>query len=254
METHEYQTLYELEESYWWYVARRRLVKEMLERACGNGKGRKLLDIGCGTGANAKALEELGTVLAADASEQALQFCRARGLQHTVASLSEQMGVRTESVDVVTALDVLEHVERDVEAMREILRVLKPGGILLATVPAFGFLWSEHDEALHHRRRYTMGELRNKLSLAGFETARSTYFITALFLPILVMRVWQGMVKKSVEPKTSHVILPRWANRLIEGILDMERLVCRRINLPVGVSIVAVARKPQGEARATRKP
>lgn len=128
METHEYQTLYELEESYWWYVARRRLVKEMLERACGNGKGRKLLDIGCGTGANAKALEELGTVLAADASEQALQFCRARGLQHTVASLSEQMGVRTESLDVVTALDVLEHVDRDVEAMREILRVLKPGG------------------------------------------------------------------------------------------------------------------------------
>ncbi|HUQ93275.1 MAG TPA: class I SAM-dependent methyltransferase [Bryobacteraceae bacterium] len=244
MEPQEYQTLFQLEETYWWYVARRRLVRDMLEDACGHRKDRLLLDIGCGTGANATVLSQFGTVLLLDASQAALNCCQARGLKNVMASNGEHIGLRSESLDVVTALDVLEHVDRDVDSMREILRVLKPGGMLLITVPAFGFLWSEHDEALHHRRRYTMGEMRNKLAASGFETVRATYFITSLFAPIVVMRVWQGIFKKNVQPKTSHVILPGWINRLIEGILEIERHICRRMNLPFGVSIVTVARKP----------
>ena len=129
--------------------------------------------------------------------------------------------------------------------MKEVQRVLKPGGTFLITVPAFGFLWSEHDEALHHRRRYTEWELRNKLTIAGFDVVRSTYFITLLFFPIFIMRFWQGIIKKDAYPKTSHVILPKWANMLLERLLTVERWLCRFMNLPFGVSIVAIARKPE---------
>jgi SAM-dependent methyltransferase len=244
MEPDEYKTLYELEDTYWWYVARRRLVEEWLERLCGRAKQRIVADFGCGTGANERVLGAFGNVVLVDMSHDALHFCRKRGLERLVCSSAEQIALRSDSVDVATAMDMLEHIDNDIAGMREVLRVLKPGGSFLITVPAFGFLWSEHDEALHHRRRYTVYELRNKLTTAGFEVIRTTHFITFLFFPILVMRVWQGAFKKNAYPKTSHVILPAWINSFLESLLNVERALCRVINLPFGVSIVAVARKP----------
>lgn len=248
MEPHEYQTLFEMEDTYWWYVARRKLVEEVLLSTCGSGGERRLADLGCGTGANAGTLAKFGRVVLMDLSADALRYCRRRGLDQVLVSSAESIGLASGSLDIVSALDVLEHLDHDVTAMKEVLRILKPGGVFLITVPAFGFLWSEHDEALHHRRRYTHWELRNKLTVAGFDVGRSTYFITLLFLPILLMRLWQGIFKKDVYPKTSHVLLPWWANTLIERILAVERWICRRVNLPFGVSIVAVARKPSRRA------
>ena len=113
----------------------------------------------------------------------------------------------------------------------------------MITVPAYGFLWSEHDEALHHRRRYAASELRNKLTNAGFEVERITYYITFLFLPILFVRFVQSISKKSVRAKTSHIILPGWLNSLLIAILGFERVLLRRMNFPFGVSIVCLARK-----------
>jgi hypothetical protein len=107
----------------------------------------------------------------------------------------------------VTALDVLEHTDDDLLSLREMGRVIKPAGLLLITVPAYGFLWSEHDEALKHRRRYTAHELRNKLTVSGFEVVRTSYFITTLFFPILALRIWQGLRKRSTRPKTALEIL-----------------------------------------------
>jgi SAM-dependent methyltransferase len=147
---------------------------------------------------------------------------------------------------LITALDVLEHIDNDLAAMQELYRICKPGGRLLVTVPAYGFLWSEHDEALHHRRRYAAYELRNKLTLAGFQIERCSYFIMLLFLPILIIRVIQGIFKHSTSPRTSHIQLPKIINQTLIWLLAIEKWLVRYINLPLGVSIVCLAQKPLG--------
>jgi ubiquinone/menaquinone biosynthesis C-methylase UbiE len=246
----EYKTMFELETFYWWFVARRRLISEVVSGLGKNPAHTALLDVGCGTGLNCSMLSKFGKVFGADSSPQALIFGRSRQVENLVLSRAEELQFPDEVFDVVTALDVLEHTDDDLAAMREMWRAMKPGAVLVVTVPAYGFLWSEHDEALHHRRRYTAHELRNKLTNAGFEVERSTYFITLMFFPIFLMRIWQNLRKKSVEAKTSHVILPRVLNSLLIRMLDVERLYLRWSNLPFGVTALATARKPAVATKA----
>jgi SAM-dependent methyltransferase len=235
--------MYRLESSYWWYVARRKLLSWGLKAAIRDAHPERILDVGCGTGLNQSVLKEFGAVTSLDSSPEALDFSRSRGVDNLICGSAEEMPFAPESFDVITALDVLEHVDNDNLALQQIARVLGRDGLLFITVPAYGFLWSEHDEALHHRRRYSAYELRNKLTAAGLEVERITYFITLLFFPILVIRIWQNLFKKSVEPKTSHVILPGWLNALLIGVLGCERFLLRFVNLPLGVSLVCWARK-----------
>jgi len=243
MNTPEYAEMFRLENFYWWFVVRRQLLEYLLKQAVPKIAMPTILDVGCGTGANAAVLSKFGRVICTDFAPEALSFSRRRGVNRLIRSRIEAMGVADESFDVVTALDMLEHTDDDLVAMAELWRVTKRGGMLIITVPAYGFLWSEHDEALHHRRRYAAHELRNKLTRAGFEVERISYFITFLFFPILAMRILQNIFKKSVHPKTSHIILPRWINSLLIGILSLERLLLKLINLPFGVSLVCLARK-----------
>jgi SAM-dependent methyltransferase len=189
-------------------------------------------------------LSKCGETFSSDASEEALRFSKSRGTTGLVRSDLESLPFGASTFDVITALDVLEHVDNDLAAMDELARVTREGGVLVITVPAYGFLWSEHDEALHHRRRYAASELRNKLTNAGFEIERITYYITFLFFPILFMRFAQSLSKKSIHAKTSHVILPGWLNSFLIGILAFERVLLRWMNFPFGVSIVCLARKP----------
>jgi SAM-dependent methyltransferase len=132
-----------------------------------------------------------------------------------------------------------------VPALKEINRILKPGGKLIAIVPAYGFLWSEHDEALHHYRRYVARELRAKLTVSGFEVERSTYFISTLFFPILFFRLWQGLRRTSIEASVSYRLPPAWINQLLVTFLDIERTLINSFNLPFGVSLIVVGRKPR---------
>lgn len=245
MHEHEYEAMYRLEDIYWWYIARRQLAVEVLARETAGRSDALILDVGCGTGSNLASFDRIGRAIGIDASPEALSFCRNRGVETVALSAVERLPFPDATFDVVSAMDVLEHVDDDLAALAELRRVLKPEGLLLATVPAYGFLWSEHDEALKHRRRYTAHELRNKLTLTDFGVERTSYFITSLFFPILAMRLHQGLFKKSTHPQTSVRLLPGWINRSLIALLGVERRAFRRINLPFGVSIVALARPSQ---------
>lgn len=254
MNPEEYDEMYKLEAFYWWYVARRKLVDWMLGRWHNGAPGSKILDVGCGTGMNCSTLARFGTVFSIDAAPEALAYTRRRGIDRLACCDVQHLPFGSESVDLVTALDVLEHAEDDLEALREVRRVLKPSGRVLVTVPAYGFLWSEHDEALHHRRRYVASELRNKLVLTGFEVQRLTYFITLLFFPILMLRTWNSVFRQSVRPRTSHILFPAFINSFFVRLLDLERFFLNWMNYPFGVSIVCLAaRAREGDSPAAGK-
>jgi SAM-dependent methyltransferase len=245
METNEYASMFHLEDFYWWFVARRQLVEDLLGRVLSPNRNKLVVDIGCGTGANERVLSQFGKVISVDFSVDALRFCSSRGMKGLLSCNAEDIPIRTGVVDAITILDCLEHVDDDLIALSEMYRILRPGGILLLTVPAYGFLWSEHDEALHHRRRYGSMELKNKMESVGFGLEQVSFFITTMFFPILALRVLQNLFKNDVHPQTTHILLPHWINSLLISILAIERMLCKRgLNLPFGVSLVAVGTKP----------
>jgi SAM-dependent methyltransferase len=245
MKQDEYAKMYELEDRYWWFIGRRKLVKWLLREHNPNGSDALLFDLGCGTGLNLSSFNDEFKTIGSDISREALGFCRERNLENLFSCKAEAIPLANDSVDLITALDVLEHVREDLPALKEINRVLKPGGKLIVIVPAYGFLWSEHDEALHHYRRYVAREMRAKLTASGFEIERSTYFITALFFPVLFFRLWQGLRRTSIEASVSYRLPPAWINRLLVMCLDIERTLIDYFNLPFGVSLIVVGRKPR---------
>lgn len=244
--------MYRLEDTYWWFVARRRLLGQMLGQRRMR-KSAEILDVGCGTGATLDLLQSFGRAQGVDSHPPAIEICSLeRGLPAQQAQ-AEELPFPDHTFDIVTCLDVLEHTEDDIVALREIKRVCAPGATFVAMVPAYGFLWSEHDEALKHRRRYTAHELRNKMTNVGFDVVSSTYFITLLFFPILAVRIWQGLFKRNVYPQTAIRELPRWLNRLFVELLDVERFLTRFLNLPFGVSLVVVATPTKQVAHLSTK-
>jgi len=257
MNGREYEKMFEVEASYWWFVARRQLIEELvgglsepdsspeMPPTGATTSHFRILDAGCGTGGNLEILAKHGEAIGVDASPDALKFSSKRSVGPLLNGNIERLGFHAESFDLITALDVLEHVEDDRAAIRELYRITKPGGRLVMTVPAYQFLWSEHDEALHHYRRYTRRQLRGKLTEAGFEIEKMSYFMTLFFLPIFVFRLGQRLLKKRQgQAQVSYIILPKWLNQLLVKILNIERWLLRWIRLPFGVSLLCVARKP----------
>lgn len=243
MKTRDYQELYDLEESYWWFVGRRLLVRQMVERYAGRADLR-LLDAGCGTGGTLSRMVGLGDLHGFDYSEFALAFCRRRGFSLLAAGDLTALPYRTAAFDTVLSCDVLEHVPDDHLGLAEMVRTLRPGGHLVLTLPAHAFLWSEHDEALAHRRRYSARQVRKMLEEAGLEVVKLSPVVTVAFLPILLFRLLQRLrPHRSDEPKTDLRRLPRPLNNLLIDLLRFENWLLRRLNLPVGTSLVAVAKK-----------
>ena len=233
--------MYELEDTYWWFVARRELALSILRRA--GLSGATLLDVGCGTGAGQSAFAEFGTVFGVDFSQEALEFSGSRGLSLLSKANAEVLPVRSSSVDAVVTLDTIEHVADDAAALREIARVLKPGGLLLMNVPAFMFLWGPHDVALMHQRRYTTALARKAVLGAGLEIERATYSVFLLFPLVLAARVVSKL--KGGEPSAKLPDLPRWFQSFLRWVMRVELALISSVNLPWGSSVVIVARKPK---------
>lgn len=230
----------ELEEHHWWFVGRRRIVLSTLERYLLPNKRLAVLDAGCGGGATLESLGRYGSATGLELKEEAVDYARGRGRNVFQGSI-EALPFEDESFDLTLALDVIEHVPDDSRAIQELYRVLRPGGSLLVTVPALMLLWSAHDEANGHYRRYTVGGLRGRVEAAGFEVVTATYFNTLLFPLVLSLRTfWKAHPKRTASDVSE---VPPPLNTLLAGLFSLERVFVGHIGLPVGVSALCLVRK-----------
>lgn len=230
------------EKTLWWHVAKRKTAKACLERYSRSVAGKRVLDIGCGTGAMMEDLVALGAdVCGIDSSPQAVSFCKKRDLKNVqLGNLERQLPLPDNFFSAVTCLDVLEHIASDEKLLAEIYRVLKPAGLLVISVPAYQVFWTYWDEMLGHKRRYLLRGLTKKLIKAGFIVEKGTYLFSFLLpgLGLRLLKHWFG-VRTSDFTSSVHLVL----NRPLLFLCDLERLVAERWGLPFGVSIFAVARK-----------
>ncbi|MFS8086268.1 MAG: methyltransferase domain-containing protein, partial [Acidobacteriota bacterium] len=201
----------------------------------------RILDVGCGTGANLQMLSEFGEAEGVDVSVEALEFCRARGLAKVKQGAAESLPYEDEAFDMVTALDVVEHLDDDIAGLKEMRRVLRPGGRAVLFVPAFMFLWGVQDDISHHRRRYTLPELKRKLREAGLTAERATYANLTFFAPILIGRLLMRLT--GWRPASENNITIGALNGLLGRLFSAESWWFRRMSFPFGVSIVCVAKR-----------
>lgn len=258
--------MHALETNYWWFVGRRAIVKSLLCEALTtrpkSGRALRLLDIGCGTGANLPTVTDVvmseqstpgGHVAALDYSPLALDFAQQHLGDLPVALLrgdATSLPFASNSFDIVTMLDVLEHVENDTAAVREIFRVLKPGGAFVLSVPAYQKLWSAHDEALHHFRRYEYSGLRTVLQSGGFEVWRLS-FAMSLMPPIAwfwrrFVLPFQPQRPRDATRHSEGAVLPSVStavNAALVKYLECEGRIIARRPFKFGTSLVAIARK-----------
>jgi SAM-dependent methyltransferase len=232
MEEHVYRQLYDLEDSHWWFRGRRAVIQALLGRAPLPDQPR-VLDAGCGTGRNIAEYARLGETAGVDPSPDAVAFCHARGLEQVIQSGIERLPFDDGAFDLVAATDVLEHIADDDGAARELRRVTQTGGSLLVTVPAYQWLWSQHDDSHHHKRRYTLRRLHATLAAAGWRPVVRTYFNSILLAPIAAVRLVSGD-----KPRSDYDRAPKPLNEALYLPMRCEAaLIARGGRLPAGVSI-----------------
>jgi SAM-dependent methyltransferase len=252
MQQHTYSIMYQVEEAHWWFVGRRRIIESFLAPLCqklmterepvsGLDRSIRILDIGCGTGANLEMLAQFGDSQGVDVSADALAFCRERGLVNVRQGAAEQLPWEAGSFDLVTGLDVVEHLDDDLAGLKEMHRVLRPGGYAFLFVPAFMFLWGVQDDISHHRRRYTLKGLKQVARAAGFEIERASYANITFFLPVLLGRLLMRLTR--IRPESENNININALNGLFGRIFGAEGSILRHTNLPFGVSAICVARR-----------
>jgi SAM-dependent methyltransferase len=255
MQAEDYQYLYDLEQDFWWFAGMREITAAVLDAACLDKTGRLILDAGCGTGGMLSWLERYtggGKVVGIDLIPDAIKFCRERAQDYLVQASVTDLPFADSTFDLITSFDVLVQLpgeSRDVRAIDEMYRVLKPGGVAFVRAAAYGWMKSGHDEALGTQHRYSLHELKGKMSRAGFTVLRASY-ANSLLLPaaavrrLLLKRIGLADSGSDVKP------LPRgfgWLNRALATALKGEALLLKRtkINLPAGLSIICLAKKSE---------
>lgn len=242
MDAQEFVLLDEIEDDHWWFVGKRLLLRSLLERHAPCGR---LLDLGCGTGGVLREVAPDRPCMGVDGSMDGLRVCRRKGFERLVCARLDRMPFAPGDFDAVLALDVIEHLDDDVGFLREAKRLCAPGAAFVVAVPAFQQLWSQHDETFQHRRRYSASQLRETLRAAGLEVERVTYTNSFLFPIAAVWRILSYRLGLGrFAPKHDFWPLPRALNALLVAIYRCEAWLLRRVDLPAGVSVVAVARSP----------
>jgi 2-polyprenyl-3-methyl-5-hydroxy-6-metoxy-1,4-benzoquinol methylase len=230
----------EHDETHWWFEGRRAIVSSLI-RKIPKATGRHILDVGSGAGGMISTIQELGKVTALESDPKMFEYLQNR-FGEDIAVIKNTWGDGDfGKYDIITMFDVLEHIDDERAALQRILTSLGSHGFFVCTVPAFQFLWSEHDVAAHHKRRYTKKELANKLREAGFNIQYITYFTFFLFLPILLVRLFSRFHKKT---KTDFEIAKiGFLSRILKIIFASEAKILRFVSLPFGVSLFCIAKK-----------
>ena len=254
MQARDYADLSAIENSHWWFARMREITAALLDPLCAPGCDRLIIDAGCGTGANLTWLGRYaggGRVIGVDLVSRALDFCRERGHRQLVQASVMDLPLADQGVDLLTSFDVLGQLpgaRAGEQAAREMRRVLRPGGLAFVRVAAYGWMRSDHDEALGTYRRYSIGDLADTIERAGLRVVRATY-AASLPLPVAMVRrlVLQrvGLAAPGSDVKPLPPAL-RWLNRVLAGALAAEARLLRRpgTRLPAGLSAVCVAETP----------
>lgn len=250
MEFEEYRIMREAEDVHWWYRGLRGVMFTLLGLHRGEGRATRILDAGCGTGGNMCALEEAGfsRVLGFDYSADGLYFCRERGLDNLCQSSLMAIPFPDNSLNTVISCDVIndEGLRDEMQALRELYRVLKPGGKLFLNLPAYTFLRGEHDRATSVARRYTTRSISTKLRSVGFRIKRATYWNMFLFPVVLAVRLASRMMGRHEreQVRSDITVPPPLINAFLTMALAVEQALMRRFDLPFGSSVGVVAVKP----------
>lgn len=240
-----YQALFELQDTHWWNVGAKYIYRRLLELGIGTDKRRlHMLEVGCGSGANLKLLGEYGYTAGLDVSAQALLRIAERPALGLVQATVDALPFAADSFDGVHLLGVIEHLDDDLGALQETVRVGRDGAVVLLLTSALPVLWSPHDEANLHRRRYLRKQLVTLFARAGLRVEILSYQNFFVFPLTLVVRMWQRFTSSG--PRFDVGNPPEFLNRLLIGLVRLEAWLLGRVNLPIGVDLVALCRVSKG--------
>jgi len=239
MDRQVYERMEEVDGHHWWFVARRHILHKLIARHVPVRRGLRILEVGCGTGSNIPMLRTFGSVEAIEPDHPARAVAAVRtGAAIQGGHLPDGVRLEDGAYDLIVLLDVLEHIPNDVEALKALRPKLAAGGRILLTVPGMPWLWSAHDVAHHHHRRYTWARLRDTLGAAGFRPRHRSHFNTLLF-PLVVLA--RAIGKLTGREGGDDAPPPAWINGLLKRIFGAERLWIGRVSVPFGVSLAVVA-------------
>jgi SAM-dependent methyltransferase len=230
------------EDRHWWYRGRRSVLERVIDDLRLPARAR-ILDAGCGSGRNMVEFARHGTVTGIELSHTSVCLARERAAGEVVEGSVLDMPFEPGAFELAASLDVIEHLQDDLQALRELRRVVAPGGTLLVTVPAYQWLWSGHDEINHHHRRYTRRSLQQAGEQAGWQQVRTTYFNSLLLPAAILLRVLDRFSRKTTESSLDLWVPPAPVNWLLERPLALESaLIGRGGRIPAGLSLLAVFR------------
>lgn len=241
MERAIYDQMRVLQQDHWWFAARRQILSAEIARLPLPNPA-QILEAGCGPGGNLEMLKRFGEVVAIEPDEASRAYAAERaGVDVRHGLLPQSIPDFGKAFDLIACLDVIEHVPDDAGAVDALGRMLKPGGYLFTTVPAYGWMWSDHDAAHHHQRRYEMRPYRQLFQKAGLKVVRASHFNTLLFPPIAAVR----LAKNAAGLTGGDEAMPGPAlNGLLKGVFALERSLLSVADLPFGVSILLIAQRP----------